>query len=226
MDAKHIRTLQKEVNVILDHAECDWLKVPVDGKLGPLTRKHARVAGSWKGLSRENLIQIGEGHIKVDGFLWDVLTNKEPMSSEMKHRHNQRLHHFKELRYHHKHPPVIEGLVTYDGHQLPAWIAEINKRARASGKWKGEVISGVRSPEYSEHLCIIMCGAPTCPGRCGGRFSNHACPPSGKGVKYEGAEDVTDPEGLREYCREHNEPLRGGGEVLPADLNHFSHEGN
>ena len=71
-----------------------------------------------------------------------------------------------------------------------------------------------------------MCGAPTCSGRCGGRFSNHACPPSGKGVKYEGAEDVTDPAGLDRFCREHNKPLIGNGRVLPADLNHFSHAGN
>jgi hypothetical protein len=144
----------------------------------------------------------------------------------MKARHKERLHHFKELRYHHKHPPVVEGLVHYDGEMLPGWIAEVNDRARKSGEWKGVVISGVRSPEYSEHLCIIMCGAPTCSGRCGGRNSNHACPPSGKGVKYEGAEDVTDPAGLQRYCRKHNLPLRGNGEMLPADLNHFSHAGN
>jgi hypothetical protein len=226
MNQKHIRTLQKAVNETLDNAEVDWLKIPVDGKLGPLTRKHARAAGSWQGLSREHLIEIGEGHIHPGKFVWDVLTHHEPMSREMKHRHQQRLHHFKELRYHHKHPPQIEGLVEYDGHQLPGWIAEINKEARASGEWKGGVISGVRSPEYSEHLCIIMCGMPTCPGRCGGRFTNHACPPSGKGVKYEGAEDVTDPAGLQSFCRKHNKPLHGNGEVLPADLNHFSHEGN
>jgi hypothetical protein len=224
MDQRHVRTLQQEVNRTLDNAELDWLRIPVDGKLGPLTRKHARIAGSWQGLSRENLIHIGEGHIS--DFLFEVLTHREPQTKEMKQRHDQRLHHFKELRYHHKHPPVIEGLVTYDGHQLPSWMAEINKEARASGEWKGTVISGVRSPEYSEHLCIIMCGAPTCPGRCGGRFSNHSCPPSGKGVKYEGAEDVTDPEGLRNFCRKHDKPLRGGGEVLPSDPNHFSNAGN
>jgi hypothetical protein len=226
MDQKHARTLQKSVNETLDNAGLDWMKIPVDGKVGSLTRKHARVAGSWQGLSREHLIEIGEGHLKVDGFVWDVLTHHEPMSREMKGRHDHRLHHFKQLRYEHEHPPVIEGLVTFDGHQLPGWIAEIDQKARDSGDWSGSVISGVRSPEYSEHLCIIMCGAPTCPGRCGGRFSNHACPPSGKGVKYEGAEDVTDPAGLQRYCRAHNEPLHGNGEALPADLNHFSHEGN
>lgn len=226
MDAQHARTLQQQVNITLDNAKLDWLKIPVDGKLGPLTRKHARIAGSWQGLSREMLIKISEGHIKVDGFLWDVLTHREPRTREMKVRHNERLHHFQELRYHHKNPPAVEGLVEFDGHQLPGWIARINQEARDSGEWKGYVISGVRSPEYSEHLCIIMCGSPTCPGRCGGRYSNHACPPTGKGVEFEGAEDVTDPAGLDAFCRKHNKPLIGNGRVLPADLNHFSHQGN
>lgn len=226
MDKQHARNLQEEVNKTLNHAELDWLKIPEDGQLGPLTRKHARIAGSWQGLSREHLVQIGEGHIKPGSFVWDVLTHHEVQTREMKIRHKERLHHFKELRYHHAHPPQVEGLVHFDGEMVPGWMAEINQEARDSGDWGGEVISGVRSPEYSEHLCIIMCGAPSCPGRCGGRASNHACPPSGKGVKYEGAEDVTDPAGLDSFCRKHNKPLIGNGRVLPADLNHFSHEGN
>jgi hypothetical protein len=224
MDAQHTRTLQKEVNVTLDNAELDWLKIPVDGKFGPLTRKHARIAGSWQGVSPENLKKIGDGHINQR--LFDLLTHQAPRTKEMVVRHKQRLHHFEELRFHHKHPPQIEGIVSFDGEQVPGWIAEINQEARDAGYWHGEVISGVRSPEYSEHLCIIMCGQPTCSGRCGGRFSNHACPPTGKGVKYEGAEDVTDPAGLDRFCREHNKPLIGNGRVLPLDLNHFSHAGN
>jgi hypothetical protein len=224
MNEHKTRKLQEQINITFGNAKLGWLKVPEDGRLGPLTRKHARIAGSWQGLSPENLSHIGEG--KFSDFVYDVLIHQVPMSREMQVRHRHRLHHFQELRYHHKHPPQVEGLVTYDGHQLPGWIAEINDEARKSGEWKGSVISGVRSPEYSEHLCIIMCGAPTCSGRCGGRFSNHACPPTGKGVKYEGAEDVTDPEGLRNFCRKHNKPLRGGGEVLPLDPNHFSHAGN
>jgi hypothetical protein len=144
----------------------------------------------------------------------------------MKKRAAKRKKHFDALRYHHKHPPIVEGLVEFDGHQVPAWIAAILQAARTSGMWTGYVISGYRSPEYSEHLCIVMCGAPSCPGRCAGRSTNHSCPPSGRGVKYEGAVDVSNPEGLRAYCRAHDEPLRGDGEVLPADLNHFSYVGN
>ena len=45
--------------------------------------------------------------------------------------------------------------------------------ARQNG-WKGTLNSGFRDPAYSEKLCISMCGAPSCPGRCAGRASNHA----------------------------------------------------
>jgi hypothetical protein len=224
MDAQHVRTLQREVNRTLHNAELAWLKIPIDGKLGPLTLKHARIAGSWQGLSKERLQRITNK--KIDPATFNLLTHRVEATKAQRQRHKARLPHFQKLRYEHKHPPVVEGLVTFDGHMLPAWIAEINQEARDAGYWHGSVISGVRSPAYSEHLCIIMCGAPTCPGRCGGRNSNHACPPSGKGVKYEGAEDVTHSAGLDRFCQEKNKPLIGNGRVLPADTPHFSHAGN
>lgn len=116
--------------------------------------------------------------------------------------------------------------VIFDGHELPHWMAVILQKARDSGVWKGAVYSGRRSKAYSRELCIGICGAPSCPGRCAGLTSNHVGPPTYTGEKWEGAADVSDPYGLRHYCETHNEPLIGGGAVLPADINHFSHEGN
>lgn len=116
--------------------------------------------------------------------------------------------------------------VEFDGHELPKWMAEINQEARDAGYWNGYAFSGRRSKEYSQELCENMCGAPTCPGKCAGIYTNHAGPPTWMGVKYEGAEDVSDPEGLIRFCRAKNKPLRGAGEVLPDDRPHCSHEGN
>lgn len=116
--------------------------------------------------------------------------------------------------------------VIFDGHEVPKWMARINQEARDSGYWNGYVFSGRRSKQYSQSLCENMCGAPTCPGMCGGIYSNHAGPPTWTGVEYEGAEDVTDSEGLIRFCRAKNKPLRGAGEVLPSDTPHCSHEGN
>lgn len=121
--------------------------------------------------------------------------------------------------------PPAGNLVSFDGHTVPGWIAQILQEARSAGAWGGSVISGYRSPEYSTQLCMNMCGAPSCPGRCAGASSNHSCPPTHTGVPYEGAVDVSDPYSLESYCRAHGKPLYGGGYALPSDVNHFSHSG-
>lgn len=123
----------------------------------------------------------------------------------------------------HPKPPSSGGnWITFDGRTCCGWIAGILTRARASGIWHGSVISGVRTPEYSEQLCYAMCGAPSCSGRCAGRASNH----NATTCAYpQGAVDVTDYNGLEAYCRSHGEKLYGGGYALPQDYPHFSASG-
>jgi hypothetical protein len=65
------------------------------------------------------------------------------------------------------------GVATFDGRPVAAWLKPYLVWARENG-WKGTLNSGFRDPVYSEKLCISMCGAPSCPGRCAGRASNHA----------------------------------------------------
>lgn len=131
----------------------------------------------------------------------------------------------------HKDPkpkPVYKGQkwVPFDGHLVAAWMLnEALTPARESGVWKGVVFSGYRSPEYCRQLCQQDCGHDSCPGTCAGVTSNHCGPPSFKGVKYEGAVDVTDPEGLQRWCKAHGNPIHGNGEMLPLDHPHFSRSG-
>jgi hypothetical protein len=81
---------------------------------------------------------------------------------------------------------ISPGVTTFDGVPCARWIVPWLKKSRANG-WKGRLVSGWRSPAYSESLCRRMCGAPRCPGRCAGRSSNHS------GNKYPaGAVDVSD----------------------------------
>lgn len=82
-----------------------------------------------------------------------------------------------------------DGISMFDGRQVPTWMVPELTYARAHG-WNGTVVSGIRSPEYSEQLCYQICGASSCPGRCAGRASNHnATVPVTDG---EGAIDVSD----------------------------------
>jgi hypothetical protein len=65
------------------------------------------------------------------------------------------------------------GVATFDGRPVAAWLKPYLDWARQNG-WKGTLNSGFRDPAYSEKLCMSMCGAPSCPGKCAGRASNHA----------------------------------------------------
>lgn len=126
----------------------------------------------------------------------------------------------------HGQPGHGHKLVEVDNRLCAGWIARnALKPARASGIWRGSVISGYRSPEYSTSICEGMCGHPTCPGLCAGASSNHSCPPSHTCEPHEGAVDVSDAPGLIAYCRSHGVPLHGAGEFLPSDPNHCSYSG-
>ena len=110
-----------------------------------------------------------------------------------------------------------DGVVTFDGKPVAAWIAKWLAKSREHG-WKGVVTSGYRTPEYSESLCQNMCGQPSCPGTCAGRTSNHS------GKEYPaGAVDVTDYTNFERIQFEIGSPLRND---LPYDPVHFSTNGH
>lgn len=108
-------------------------------------------------------------------------------------------------------------IVTMDGKPIVEDLAYWLDKARHNG-WHGVVVSGYRSPEYSESLCRAMCGAPSCPGRCAGRASNHAR------VAYPGpAADVTDFITCERVLANIGAPYFND---LPYDLVHFSRSGH
>jgi hypothetical protein len=121
-----------------------------------------------------------------------------------------------------KHPPPLDpdrdGLITIDGRQVATEVGREVLRIRAAGRWRGVVVSGYRTPAYSERLCYGMCGRPQCPGRCAGRATNHAR----KGGR-NGAVDVTDYYTFRAECKRLGSWLENH---LPQDLVHFSDSGN
>jgi hypothetical protein len=90
-------------------------------------------------------------------------------------------------------------------------------RIRDAGRWSGYIVSGFRTPAYSESLCYGMCGAPSCPGRCAGRNTNHAR----KGGR-NGAVDLTDYYTFAAECRRLGSWLTN---ILPNDRVHFSDSG-
>ena len=108
-------------------------------------------------------------------------------------------------------------VVEWEGKPVVEWIAYWLERSRKAG-WTGVVNSGYRSPEYSEQLCYQICGAPSCPGRCAGRSSNHCL----KGNR-QGAVDVSEPEQFAAIQRRIGSPLFNA--LGAADPWHFSATG-
>lgn len=125
------------------------------------------------------------------------------------------------IRWLKKHPPPLDadgdGLITIDNRPIAKAVGEEVLRIRRAGRWHGYVVSGYRTPEYSEQLCYGICGRPSCPGLCAGRSTNHAR----KGGR-NGAVDVSD------YLTFAYEARRLGSWLenhLSRDLVHFSDSG-
>ncbi len=126
------------------------------------------------------------------------------------------------LKWLRKHPPPIDpdgdGLIVIDGKQVATEVGKEVLRIRAAGRWGGYIVSGYRTPAYSQQLCYGICGRPSCPGLCAGTSSNH----TRKGGR-QGAVDLTDYLTFAAECRRLGSWLENH---LPRDLVHFSDSGN
>jgi hypothetical protein len=111
------------------------------------------------------------------------------------------------------------GVDAFDGKPVAAWLKPYLDWARAHG-WQGTLNSGYRTPEYSEHLCHGICGAPSCPGKCAGRTSHHSIR-----VKPGGSIDVSDYVKFGELMRQCPYSPRIFNN-LPNDRVHYSNTGN
>lgn len=111
------------------------------------------------------------------------------------------------------------GVGTFDGVPVAKTAIPVLRWCREHG-WPGHLVSGFRTPAYSESLCYAMCGRPSCPGKCAGRATNHAY-----ATPERFAMDVSDYVKFGEvvaHC-----PIKPHvHNALPNDLVHFSPQGN
>jgi hypothetical protein len=182
MSPDQVRALQTALNAFTEKHLKAIGPLMVDGVVGPATKKRIREARYYLGYAGKDR--------------WSVAVDKEFL---------RRLKHPRSARF--SNPAMLAravsrrrkqrkaakasmkrrtGVATFDGKPVAAWLKPYLVWARNNG-WQGTLNSGWRDPAYSEHLCREMCGAPTCPGRCAGRTSNHA-----GSVKPAGAVDVSD----------------------------------
>lgn len=153
-----------------------------DGEPGPATRKRIRQVKFWLGYQKR------DGHWDQDLHerLLHTFSRKASPASMIRRGIQRRRAHNRSWRKNRRSATRATGVVTFDAKPCAAWLAPYLQWARDHG-WQGRLNSGWRDPAYSEQLCRNMCGAPSCPGRCAGRASNH----SGS-VRPAGAVDVSD----------------------------------
>ncbi len=175
-----VERLQASLNRFTDR----WLEnvapLIVDGKKGFLTNRRIMTVKWYLGY-------LGE----LDGRVTSKLVRR------MRHPRNPRWSSVRQVlrgnrRRRRQRRRAIEdldprpGVSRFDGRPVATWLRRYLVWAREHG-WRGQLISGWRSPQHSEQLCFEICGRPTCPGRCAGRASNHS-----KKQNPGGAVDVSD----------------------------------
>jgi len=182
--------------------------------------RHGRTA-YWKAIYKRRLKRFGPQHEETLWALHKFRTSRQlgwriDKTQAVLHRRAEN-----KLEWLRKHKPPLDpdkdGLITIDGRQVAAQVGSEVLRIRAAGRWKGFIVSGYRTPAYSQQLCYGICGRPSCPGLCAGTSSNH----TRKGGR-NGAVDLTDYFTFASECRRLGSWLENH---LPRDLVHFSDSG-
>lgn len=218
---KEIRHLQESLNqFIAGHPRLGYAKLQVDGEWGHHTKQ----------LYHAIRYDLGDPREKLDDKPTDSFFKRlnhpervEPrwgQTKEVVKRGKKRRR--KRVRWvlrNRLHAVLKSGVGTFDGVPVAKTAIPVLTWCRQHG-WNGRLVSGYRTPAYSESLCYRMCGRPSCPGRCAGRATNHAY-----AVPERFAMDVSDYIKFGQVVK--NCPLRPHvHNSLPNDRVHFSPSGN
>jgi len=211
-----VRKLQAALNKFAQKYLHGMAPIAVDGKKGPETRHRIRDIKFYLGYGK------GKNSAVVDrDFLKRLRRPGSPRYSNpaMLSRAHARRRKQKKLSAHSLGQRI--GTTVIDTYPVANWIAVQVLWAREHGGWTGKVLSGYRSPEHSEQVCLQQFHRTSVPGKCAGRKSNHVglVPPFG-------AVDVSNPEQFAAAMR-HSPHTPTLCNALPAtDPRHFSHTGH
>lgn len=170
-----IRHLQQALNHFIDtHPRLGHAKLQVDGDMGKMTKQRLHEIKYDIGYKRENLDKPADenffkrlNHPTRVESRWGQ--TKEVVRRGKKRRRTRRLW----VARNKTHAVLKPGVGTFDGVSVAKCAIPVLTWCRQHG-WSGRLVSGYRTPAYSESLCRRMCGRPACPGRCAGRATNHA----------------------------------------------------
>jgi peptidoglycan hydrolase-like protein with peptidoglycan-binding domain len=212
VDPDEVSGLQRSLNRFTDRFLKGLGPILVDGDRGPVTRK--RIV-----LAKYHLGYRGQEQRSADvtpEFLRHLRSPRTVRPGMLARASGRRR---KQRRNARRASASRAGVADFDGRPVASWMVPHLRWAREQG-WKGTVISGYREPADSEDICRQQCGAPSCPGTCAGRASNH----SGK-VQPTGALDLSEHVRFAELMRSCPHSPRIFNALGPADPNHFSATG-
>jgi len=193
MTKPEVVNLQRQLNEFARRFKgCDMRILNVDGEFGVATARAIREAKWLLGFSKKGRKKFSA---KVnDEFLWQLNhpnTAKIPKAAYSKaspdkakrtlryrkgrvRRGRKRRVKRRQMVARNKVRAFFKpGVGTFEGKTVAKWmIPKLEWARKQSSNWG--LTSAWRDPAYSEHLCRVMCGAPSCPGRCAGRASNHS----------------------------------------------------
>lgn len=168
--------MQQEMNAFVErNKSLGYTKLRVDGVHGRLSQKLMHDIKHDLGYSRKNAKKSAWG----DNFLhrmrhpkwvrreWKQTALAVKNGKKRRARRRRAVRRLKVTAF------LKPGVGTFDGRPVAKCAIPILNWCRANG-WRGVLVSGWRSPIYSEGLCLRMCGRPSCPGRCAGRSTNHS----------------------------------------------------
>lgn len=188
VSSNHVRKVQRALNHFTNKYLHHITPLVVDGVMGPATEKRIKKCKYYLGYLKKN--RTGKkAYTTSRHFLRRLKRPKNILlakPSTIKRGNDRRVEQRKRADANWDAGHNRHGVGTYDGKPVANWLIPYLDWARKHG-WSGQLVSGWRDPVYSEHLCYEICGAPSCPGRCAGRASNH----SGSD-KPRGAVDVSD----------------------------------
>lgn len=218
LNSDQLKRVQRQLNnFVSDTGLKGYAPLIVDGKNGQHTRNRVVVCKYFLGYLGKRDPMVNRRFMRrLDHPNWPLYSTP----ARIKRGHDRRVRHNAAWKKAHSYLPGTVS--TFDGVAVASYFIPILQWCRANG-WKGRLVSGYRTPEYSEHLCMVMCGAPRCPGRCAGRTTNH----SGNDYRKTptGAVDVSDYVNFRNIVARCPIAPRIFN-ALPNDLVHFSPHGN
>jgi hypothetical protein len=165
--------LQRRLNEFFKNADLGYPRLRVDGERGHATNVRIRQAKFYLGYKQPLNSKVNEE------FTWRLdhpnKTNRnlKVSTADVKRGAERRADRREAHRRNEYEADRTPHVTRFDGVPVSSELVPYLQWARDDG-WDGLLVSGWRSPAYSESLCYGMCGAPSCAGRCAGRSSRHS----------------------------------------------------